>query len=118
MIIHMLWQFSPALGKEILVDVSKLKNKKHEKRLSELTNKCRYSITKQSKKNKNHQMMWLQLLMYKGTLNNEKLLFLTNALRSKDSLTSLVLENTENNDELVFLATMLTNVGKAHTQHQ
>ncbi|KAK3596773.1 hypothetical protein CHS0354_038774 [Potamilus streckersoni] len=102
MIIHMLWQFSPALGKEILVDVSKLKNKKHEKRLSELTNKCRYSITKQSKKNKNHQMMWLQLLMYKGTLNNEKLLFLTNALRSKDSLTSLVLENTENNDELVF----------------
>ncbi|KAL3868599.1 hypothetical protein ACJMK2_041400, partial [Sinanodonta woodiana] len=103
MIIHMLWQFSPTLGKEIFVKLRKLQNKKHEKlSVGKLKKKFRYSITKLSKGDNYHQLTYLQLLMYKGDLDDEKLLFLTNALRSMNSLTSLVLENNENNDELVF----------------
>ncbi|KAL3868609.1 hypothetical protein ACJMK2_041405 [Sinanodonta woodiana] len=104
MVIHMLYQFSPTLVKEICVELRKLKTYKHDKHvLSDETNtKVTYSITKVSKGDNFHQLKWLQYLMYKGDLDDEKLLLLTNVLRSLDSLTSLVVENNENNDELVF----------------
>ncbi|KAL3868600.1 hypothetical protein ACJMK2_041401 [Sinanodonta woodiana] len=104
MVIHMLYQFSPTLVKEICVELRKLKTYKHDKHvLSDETNtKVTYSITKVSKGGNFHQLKWLQYLMYKGDLDDEKLLLLTNVLRSLDSLNSLVVENNENNDELVF----------------
>ncbi|KAL3868601.1 hypothetical protein ACJMK2_041402 [Sinanodonta woodiana] len=104
MIIHMLWQFSPKLGKKIFVELRKFKIHKFKQLgFGEHSNtcRCRYSIRYISNE-ETYQLTWLKLLLYKGDLDDDKLLLLTNALRSRVSLTTLVLENNENNDDLVF----------------
>ncbi|KAL3889349.1 hypothetical protein ACJMK2_001693 [Sinanodonta woodiana] len=101
LIIHMICQFSNARGKEMFNIICKLKSKRREKNCKL---NIKYSIKHklQLAKGKEDPVWWLQNLLYKSKLDNQILLFVTDALKFTNSLSVLDLENLDNNEDLIF----------------
>ncbi|KAK3584973.1 hypothetical protein CHS0354_009665 [Potamilus streckersoni] len=113
-IIHMVCQLSEDAGREFFSNIEMLKKGEFEsfainKVFSNPNAKVRYSLTCQDVKMVSQKIFrhefhhrWMESVLYKGALDDEKLSFLRNYVQYVNNLYSLELENNENVQHLIF----------------